>query len=149
MCCQCVVDYCQPKDEDGGMPLALSDSAGEVAASLEEAHGSEDVERYVQLFDAGATWITSRGRLIVGRGELHRYLARVMPGGLAGGSVSYRVAATVSAGDAVVVIDQEYRTADGALKPEGGRHRHTYVVAGTGNGWTIVAGQNTTMAVEE
>lgn len=129
------------------MPLSPTDTAIDVAAALEQAHGREDVGRYGELFDVDATWITSRGVLIVGREGLRDYLARVMPGGLAGGTVSYRVAHAVGAGDAVVVIiDQEYRLADGTLNEPGGEHRHTYVVTQSEAGWLIAAGQNTTVA---
>lgn len=123
--------------------------AHRVAAALQEAHVREDVDRYVELFDVASTWITSRGTLIAGRMELAEYLTRVMPGGLAGGSVAYRVAHARPAGDGavVVVIEQEYRRADGTLKEAGGRHRHTYVVTTEpADGWSIVAGQNTTVA---
>ena len=128
-----------------------SDVALCVAAALEDAHAREDVNRYVDLFDVDATWVTSRGVLIVGRDALRGYLARVMPGGLAGGSVTYRVAQSLPVGDraAVVVIDQEYRQADGTLKEPGGQHRHTYVVtSGKGPDWAIAAGQNTTFAAD-
>lgn len=129
------------------MTPTLADSGRAVAEALEEAHAREDVEQYVRLFSAGATWVTSRGALLVGRDDLHGYLAKVMPGGLAGGSVSYRVAEMTRAGDAVVVvIDQEYRGADGELKSTGGRHRQTYVVVQANGGWEIAAGQNTTVA---
>ncbi|GII80230.1 hypothetical protein Sru01_52120 [Sphaerisporangium rufum] len=133
------------------MSLAPVETAQHVAVALQEAHAREDVDRYVELFDPAATWITSRGTLIVGRKELAEYLARVMPGGLAGGSVAYRVAHARPAGDgaAVVVIEQEYRRADGTLKEVGGRHRHTYVVTTESAGeWSIVAGQNTTVAAD-
>lgn len=129
------------------MALSLADTGRSVAEALAGAHLREDVETYVSLFAAGATWITSRGVLFKGRDDLRDYLGRVMPGGLAGGSVSYRLAETIAAGDAVVVvIDQEYRDAGGELKADGGRHRHTYVVTATEDGWEIVAGQNTTVA---
>lgn len=129
------------------MPLSPTETAIDVAAALEQAHAREDVGRYVELFAVDTTWITSRGVLIVGREELRDYLARVMPGGLAGGTVTYRMAHAVAAGDAVVVIiDQEYRLADGTLKDPGGEHRHTYVVTESVDGWVITAGQNTTVA---
>ena len=82
------------------MPLSLSEIGRDVAASREDAHVREGVHQYPQLFDAAATWIM----LIVGRDELQGYLARAMPGRLAGGFVSYRVAETVSAGNAMVVV---------------------------------------------
>lgn len=130
------------------MTLSAAETAPAVASALEQAHAREDVEQYVSLFGAAATWVTSRGVLFAGRDDLRDYLRRVMPEGLAGGSVSYRVAATVQAeASVVVVIDQEYRSADGELKSPGGRHRHTYVVApAQGGGWEIAAGQNTTIS---
>jgi uncharacterized protein (TIGR02246 family) len=135
----------------GRMPLTPVEMAHHVAAALQEAHAREDVDRYVELFHLASTWITSRGTLIVGRKELAEYLARVMPGGLAGGSVAYRVAHARPAGDGavVVVIEQEYRRADGALKEVSGQHRHTYVITTEpADGWSIVAGQNTTVAAD-
>ncbi|MGV9595375.1 SgcJ/EcaC family oxidoreductase [Streptosporangium sandarakinum] len=137
--------------EDEVMPPAPVEMAHHVAAALQEAHAREDVDRYVGLFDVASTWITSRGALIVGRKEPAEYLARVMPGGLAGGSVACRVAHARPAGDGavVVVIEQEHRRADGALKEVGGRHRHTYVVTTEPAGeWSIVAGHNTTVGVD-
>ncbi len=133
------------------MPLTPVEMAHHVAVALQEAHAREDVDRYVELFDSASTWITSRGTLIVGRKELAEYLSRVMPGGLAGGSVAYRVAHARPAGDGavVMVIEQEYRRADGTLKEVGGQHRHTYVVTTEpAGGWSIVAGQNTTVAAD-
>lgn len=130
------------------MTFTPVDTARHVATALEEAHAEEDVDRHVELFNPASTWITSRGVLIVGRERLAAYLTRVMPGGLAGGSVTYRMVHGLPAGEGavVVVIEQQYRQADGTLK-EGGRHRHTYVVGDChGGGWTIVAGQNTTVA---
>ena len=96
------------------MPLSLSGIGRDVAASREDAHVREGVHQYLHLFDAAATWITSRGVLIVGRDALQGYLARALPGGLAGGSVSYRVAGTVSAGNAVVVVAGQNTTVEEA-----------------------------------
>jgi uncharacterized protein (TIGR02246 family) len=121
--------------------------ASKVAAELEAAHSVEDVGCYSSMFSADATWITSRGVLIPGREALEVYLSRVMPGGLAGGSVHYNAVRCAPVGEhgVVVVVDQIYRQADGGVKP-GGRHRHTYVITVDAAGTlSIVAGQNTTV----
>lgn len=110
------------------MTRSPHDVAGDLVTALEAAHTREDVGGYIELFDPASTWVTSRGVLIAGRAELEEYLNRVMPGGLAGGSVTYRVAHVQAAGDEllILVVDQEYLRADGTLKQADGRHRHTY-----------------------
>ena len=130
------------------MPRDHDQTAAEMATALQSAHLHEDVERYVEHFAPEATWITSRGVLVVGRDQLRVYLTGVMPGGLADGSVTYAVTGVAPVGGraTVVMVEQTYRTADGEVKRPGGRHRHTYVIdAAPDDGWWIVAGQNTSI----
>lgn len=51
-----------------------------------------------------------------------------------------------SSGVLFVGRDNLRRDADGELKPMSGRHRYTYVVVQTEDGWEIAAGQNTKVA---
>ncbi len=114
-------------------------------ARLEAAHREEDVDAYVSLFGDEAVWVTSRGICYRGRAALRDYLRKVVPGGLAGGSVTYHVESVTELAPevSVVVVDQTYVDATGQQTP-GGRHAHTYVLLATDEGPRIGAGQNTT-----
>ena len=116
-------------------------------AQLEVAHRAEDVRAYVDLFRHDAVWVTGRGICFRGRPALEEYLHGVMPGGLEGGSVDYRIESVTALSPevGVVVVDQVYVDHAGQPKPTG-RHTHTYVIVSTVDGARIAAGQNTARA---
>ena len=73
---------------------AEPDLAGEIRwffAQFERAHRREDVDSHLRGFTPDTVWVTSMGACLRGRAALGEYLHRVIPGGLAGGSVDYVV----------------------------------------------------------
>jgi uncharacterized protein (TIGR02246 family) len=115
------------------------------------AHGREDVEAYLEHFEADAVWVTSRGVCYRGRDAVGDYLRQVMPGGLGGGGVRYVVESIhhLAPGTRLVVVEQAYLDSAGAPRDERACHTHSYVlVAGTapGDALRIAAGQNTVRA---
>ena len=114
-------------------------------AGVAAAHRSEDVEAYLAFFAPECVWVTSRGVCYRGRDSLGDYLRGAIPGGLADGSVSYRVESVHPLADAIalVVVDQLYTDAAGRTRDDRARHTHTYTVTLDDAHPLILAGQNT------
>ena len=97
-------------------------------AGVAAAHRSEDVEAYLAFFAPECVWVTSRGVCYRGRDSLGDYLRGAIPGGLADGSVSYRVESVHPLADAIalVVVDQLYTDAAGRTRDDRARHTHVH-----------------------
>lgn len=130
------------------MTSAEPDLAGEIRlffAQFERAHRREDVDSYLRVFTPDTVWVTSRGACLRGRATLGEYLHRVIPGGLAGGSVDYVVESVQMINPATVlaVIEQTYLDAAGHPRDGNAGHTHLYVLTSERGNWQIAAGQNT------
>jgi len=119
-------------------------SVTDVVAALQDAQWNEDVEGFVALFHPDATWVTAHGRRMTSRDEIAAFTAQVLPGSQAEVRSTYEVVHTVFARPDVAVVavrqvpfDLEGNPVD---VPEG---RPTYVMVDDGDGWRILAGQNT------
>lgn len=119
------------------------DALVERVATLERTQLTEDVEGFVDLFDADAVWVTGGGRRLIGRDAIASFTCEVLPGWTAdGSSASYRVEHVVFIADdvALTCVVQTYVDADG--QPTGGG-LPSYVWRRRDGVWRIIAGQNT------
>jgi uncharacterized protein (TIGR02246 family) len=115
-------------------------------ADLESAQRSEDGEGFLALFDPDAVWVTGGGVRLVGRNAIGEFTRRVLPGGMADGSVRYEVAELrlLATDIALTSVDQEYLTTDGRPLEPPQRGRPSYVWRREADeSWRIVVGQNT------
>ena len=115
-------------------------------SALEKAQRHEDVDGFLALFDPEAIWVTGGGVRLVGRDAIGEFTRRVLPKGMADGSVRYDVVELRLLGPdiALTSVDQEYLSADGRPlePPQRGRPSYVWRRAAEGS-WRIVVGQNT------
>ncbi|GAA1742820.1 SgcJ/EcaC family oxidoreductase [Luedemannella helvata] len=116
-----------------------------LVATIERTQRAEDVVGFLALFDPDAVWVTGGGRRLIGRTAIAEFTRAVLPGGMAGGSVTYKVEhiAFITDDVAVTGVNQQYTGPDG--RPTGAG-LPTYVWRRAGGTWRIVVGQNTTVA---
>lgn len=131
-----------PSRAPAGAPDVLVDAVVARVAELERTQREEDVDGFLALFAPDAVWVTGGGRRLIGSDTIAEFTRSVLPGGMAGGSVSYDVehVAVISPDVVLTGVRQTYFDADG--RPTG-RGLPSYVWARTALGWLIAAGQNT------
>ena len=116
-----------------------------LVAEIERSQQHEDADGFLALFAPSAVWVSGAGRRLIGLDEISAFTRSVLPGAMAGISVTYEVehVAFVTADVALTGVRQQYLDGDG--KPDGGAGSPSYLWARTGDGgvWRIVAGQNT------
>jgi uncharacterized protein (TIGR02246 family) len=117
----------------------------DLVAKLERSQQQEDVEGFLSLFDPSAVWVNGAGRRLIGLAEISSFTRKVLPGGMADGSVKYEVEhiAFVTPDVALTGVRQQYVDRDGQPLAEDGAGSPTYLWSRAGDTWKIVAGQNT------
>jgi uncharacterized protein (TIGR02246 family) len=115
-------------------------------AELERTQRQEDVAGFLDLVDPLAVWVTSGGKRLTGLEAISDFTRQVLPGAMANGSVNYAVEHVlfIAPDVALTAVRQQYVDLAGSPTAAG---LPSYVWRRTGEGWRIVAGQNT--AAEE
>jgi uncharacterized protein (TIGR02246 family) len=116
-----------------------------LVAEIERSQRQEDAEGFLALFAPTAVWVNGAGRRLIGLEEISEFTRRVLPGAMAGGSVTYEVEhiAFVTPDVALTGVRQQYLDADGKPLAADGAGSPSYLWSRTGGTWKIVAGQNT------
>jgi uncharacterized protein (TIGR02246 family) len=115
-----------------------------LVAEIERSQQQEDVDGFLSLFAPAAVWVNGAGRRLIGRDEISEFTRSVLPGAMAGGSVTYEVehVAFVTPDVALTGVRQQYLDGDG--KPLADAvGSPSYLWTRAGDTWQIVAGQNT------
>jgi uncharacterized protein (TIGR02246 family) len=131
-----------PPDAPAADVAALVDRVAE----LERSQREEDGEGFLALFDPLAVWVTGGGRRLIGLDVIRSFTETVLPGAMAGGSVTYEVEHIlfISPDVALTGVRQQYIDLEGRPTSAG---LPSYVWRRSEGLWRIVAGQNT--AAEE
>jgi uncharacterized protein (TIGR02246 family) len=116
-----------------------------LVAEIERAQQQEDVEGFLALFAPTAVWVNGAGRRLIGLDEISEFTRGVLPGAMAGGSVTYEVEhiAFITPDVALTGVRQQYLDAAGEPLAADGAGSPSYLWSRTGGTWKIVAGQNT------
>ncbi|MEU8613432.1 SgcJ/EcaC family oxidoreductase [Actinoplanes sp. NPDC048791] len=119
-----------------------------LVAEIERAQQQEDVEGFLSLFAPTAVWVNGAGRRLIGLEEISEFTRRVLPGAMAGGSVTYEVEhiAFITPDVALTGVRQQYLDAAGKPLAEDGAGSPSYLWSRTDGTWKIVAGQNTAVS---
>ena len=128
-----------------------ADRLVELVAVVERTQRAEDVEGFLGLFDPEAIWVTGGGRRLIGFGAIAEFTRSVLPGGMAGGSVTYEVEHIqfITPDIALTGVRQEYLDASGKSLTPRSLGLPSYLWRRNANGeWSMVAGQNTGVAAE-
>jgi uncharacterized protein (TIGR02246 family) len=129
---------------------SLADVAAltERVTQLQRTQQQEDVEGFLALFDPLAVWVTGGGRRLVGLDVIRHFTETVLPGGMAGGSVTYEVEHFLFISPDIVLtgVRQQYIDLEGNPTSAG---LPSYVWRRTEDGWRIIAGQNTVAEATE
>ena len=115
----------------------------DLVATLEATQRAEDVDGFVALFHDDAVWVTGGGERLVGKDAIAAFTRSVLPGAMAGVTVSYTVAHVrfLTPDVALTGVEQEYRPDDGGPSSRG---LPSYVwVREPDDRWLIAVGQNT------
>ncbi|HZM41987.1 MAG TPA: SgcJ/EcaC family oxidoreductase [Acidimicrobiales bacterium] len=129
-------------------PADLVETLTSRVAELERTQQQEDVDGFLALFDDDAVWVTGGGRRLVGRPVIAEFTRSVLPGAMAGGSVTYVVDHVLVVRDDVVLTGVNQQYVDNAGHPTGAG-LPTYVWRRREGSWLIVAGQNTGVPAED
>jgi uncharacterized protein (TIGR02246 family) len=131
-----------PSRSPADAPDDVVDAVVGRVAVLERTQVHEDVDGFLALFDPAAVWVTGGGKRLIGLDAIAEFTRAVLPGGMAGGSVTYEVehVAVVSPDVVITGVRQTYLDGDG--RPAG-RGLPSYVWRRAGTSWLIAAGQNT------
>jgi uncharacterized protein (TIGR02246 family) len=114
-------------------------------AKLERAQLSEDVDGFMDLFDADAVWVSGAGVRLIGRTTIAEFTARALPGAFVDGSVRYEVEHIrfITPDVALTSVNQEYLDAEGRSLSPRQEGRPSYIWQRRDRIWLIVSGQNT------
>lgn len=95
---------------DSEIPRACVAALVARVAGLERAQLSEDVDGFVELFDADAVWVSAGGVRLIGREAIAAFTAKVLPGAFANGTVRFEVEHVrfITPDVALTGVDQEY-----------------------------------------
>ncbi|GIG67072.1 SgcJ/EcaC family oxidoreductase [Phytomonospora endophytica] len=112
----------------------------QVVAAVEHAQNNELPEDFVALFRADAVWTTGGGERLFGRDAIGAFTRRVLPGGMAGATVTFEVEHVlfIRPDVAAVKVLQTYRTAEGADVGT-----PLFVMSKEDGRWLLTACQNT------
>ncbi|HEY1175707.1 MAG TPA: SgcJ/EcaC family oxidoreductase [Phytomonospora sp.] len=115
----------------------------DVVAAVEHAQNNELPEDFIALFRHDAIWTTGGGKRLFGRDAIAAFTREVLPGGMAGATVTFEVEHVlfVRADVAAVKVRQTYRTSDG---PDVGTP--LFVMSKEDGRWLLTACQNTGVA---
>lgn len=86
-----------------------------VVAAVEHAQNTEDPDAFLALFRDDAIWTTGGGHRLFGLEAIAEFTRRVLPGGMAGSTVTFEVehVLLLRPDVAAVKVIQTYHTADG------------------------------------
>ncbi len=130
---------------------SAEDSAAlvERVADLERAQQDEDVEGFINLFEADAVWVTGAGKRLISAEVIAQFTRQVLPGAMTDGSVVYEVVhiAFIRPDVAITNVHQQYGDLEGNPTP-GMTGSPSYVWSKRDGIWRIVAGQNTSVLTD-
>lgn len=111
-----------------------------VVAEVERTQNNELPEEFIALFRHDAIWTTGGGRRLFGREEIAAFTRQVLPGGMAGATVTFEVEHVlfIRPDVAAVKVVQTYRTA--GWEDVGAP---LFVLAKEDGRWLLTACQNT------
>lgn len=117
----------------------------EIVAAVEYSQNNELPEDFVALFRHDAIWTTGGGRRLFGRDAIAEFTRSVLPGGMAGTTVTFEVEHVlfIRPDVAAVKVRQVYRTAEGLDVGT-----PLFVMAKEDGRWLLSACQNTEVAEE-
>ncbi|SHF89767.1 SgcJ/EcaC family oxidoreductase [Streptoalloteichus hindustanus] len=117
----------------------------QVVARVQHAQRDELVDEFVGLFRSDAIWTTGHGKLLIGRDAIADFTRQVLPGGMAGTTVSFDVVHVlfIRPDVAAVKVRQRYERLDGQPAEDGGEGTPLFVMAKEDGRWWLTACQNT------
>ncbi|MEV6557877.1 SgcJ/EcaC family oxidoreductase [Nocardia sp. NPDC051756] len=123
------------------------DAIREVVATIQHSQQNELVDEFIGLFREDAIWTTGGGKPLLGRAAIAEFTAKVLPGAMRDGTVTYEVVHVlfIRPDVAAVKVRQRYLTNDGELTGEGSP---MYVMSKENGRWLLTANQNTVVAAD-
>ncbi|KAA8887440.1 SgcJ/EcaC family oxidoreductase [Nocardia colli] len=123
------------------------DAIREVVATIQHSQQNELVDEFIGLFREDAIWTTGGGKPLLGRPAIAEFTAKVLPGAMRDGTVTYEVVHVlfIRPDVAAVKVRQRYLTDDGELTGEGSP---MYVMSKENGRWLLTANQNTVVAAD-
>ncbi|GAB3703305.1 SgcJ/EcaC family oxidoreductase [Nocardiopsis oceani] len=122
------------------------DAIKQVVATIEHAQNNELTEEFLSLFRADAIWTTGAGKRLFGLDEISAFTRKVLPGGMAGASVTFELEHVLFLRPdvAAVKVRQVYRTSDGSDVGS-----PMWVMTKEDGRWLLTASQNTGVVDDE
>lgn len=113
----------------------------QVVAAVEHAQQNELTEEFLRLFREDAIWTTGGGKRLFGREEIAEFTRKVLPGGMAGSTVTMEVVHVlfIRPDVAAVKVRQIYTDAD-EQQSEG---TPLFIMSKEDGRWLLTACQNT------
>ncbi|WP_232237295.1 MULTISPECIES: SgcJ/EcaC family oxidoreductase [Actinoalloteichus] len=133
------------KETDRPTRESEMDAIRRVVAAVQHAVQNELVEEFLSLFRADAVWTTGGGRRLLGRDEIAVFAREVLPGGMAGLTMTLEVVHVlfIRADVAAVKVRQLYVSHDGRQTEAEGEGTPLFVMSTEDGEWRLVACRNT------
>lgn len=113
-------------------------------SELQRAQQQENADDFMSLFTPDAVWVTAHGKRLTGRGEVHDFTRKVLPGAMKDSTARYEVVHTSFVRLDVVMVNVRQRPITHDGESLGGPHGSpVYVMAKEEGEWKIAAAQNT------
>lgn len=123
------------------------DAIRAVVATIQHSQQNELVDEFIGLFREDAIWTIGGGKPLLGRPAIAEFTAKVLPGAMRDGTVTYEVVHVlfIRPDVAAVKVRQRYLTNNGDLTGEGSP---MYVMSKENGHWLLTANQNTVVAAD-
>ncbi|MFS8097537.1 SgcJ/EcaC family oxidoreductase [Lentzea alba] len=120
----------------------------QVVATVQHATQNENVEEFLSLFRADAIWTTGGGKRLFGLDEISAFTRQVLPGGMAGLTITMEVVRVlfIRADVAAVKVRQLYVSSTGQPSEDEGEGTPLFVMSKENGQWRLTACQNTGVA---
>jgi uncharacterized protein (TIGR02246 family) len=121
------------------------DAIASVVATVQHATQNELVEEFLGLFRPDAIWTTGGGKRLFGLDEISAFTRQVLPGGMAGLTMTMDVVHVlfIRPDVAAVKVRQIYESNNGQPSEAEGEGSPLFVMAKEDEQWRLVACQNT------
>jgi len=121
------------------------DAVTDVVARIRHTTQNELVDDFLALFRPDAIWTTGGGKRLIGLEEIAAFTARMLPGGMAGLTMTMEVLHVlfIRPDVAAVKVRQLYASTDGVPRSDEGEGSPLFVMSKEGDEWLLVACQNT------